>query len=60
MESEGDIRVLLVLDVVLSFAFSVVVVWGLDFIGAGAFTWPTVALATVVLAVLTYLTVLRQ
>lgn len=59
MESEGDIRVLAVLDLLLSFAFSVVVVWGLDFIGAGSFTWLNVGLATLALATLTYLTVLR-
>ena len=59
MGSDGDIRVLLVLDLLLSFVFSIVVVWGLDFIGAGSFTWLNVGLATLALTALTYLTVLR-
>ncbi|PSP19727.1 hypothetical protein BRC62_01745 [Halobacteriales archaeon QH_10_67_13] len=38
MSSDGDIRVLLVLDVLLSLVFAGVVLWGLDFIGEAAFT----------------------
>ena len=60
MESEGDIRVLLALDLVLSFAFSYVVVMAFDLAGIGAFSWRNVAGATVILAVITYFAVLRQ
>lgn len=59
MASEGDIRVLLALDLLLSFAFSVMVVWALDLAGINEFAWGNVALATVVLAAATYLVVLR-
>jgi hypothetical protein len=58
--SEGDIRVLLVLDLLLSLAFASAVVWGLDFIGVIEFTARNVAIGTVGIAVLTYLFVLRQ
>lgn len=60
MESQGDPRVLAVINLVLSFVFSVVVVWGLEFIGIGAFTLKNVALATATLWVLTWIVVLRQ
>ena len=59
MASDGDIRVLVVLDLLLSAVFSTVVVWGLSVLGFTAFTLRTVALATVALAILTYLVVLR-
>lgn len=59
MASEGDIRVLLVLDLVLSAAFAAVVLWALDLAGISSFTPQNVALGTVALAVLTYLAVLR-
>lgn len=57
--SDGDIRVLLVLDLGLSLVFSVAVVYGLDLVGLGAFTARNVAVSTVFLAGLTYLLVLR-
>lgn len=57
--SEGDPRVLFVLNVVLSLAFSYVVVWGLDFVGAVDFSLANLALATAVLVVATHLTVMR-
>jgi hypothetical protein len=57
--SDGDIRVLLALDLLLSFVFASLVVWGLDFIGVVPFTAPNVAIETLVIAVLTYLVVLR-
>lgn len=60
MASEGDIRVLLALDLLLSFVFASAVVWGLDFIGVIEFTTRNVAVGTVGLAILTYLFVLRQ
>lgn len=59
MASDGDIRVLLVLNLVLSVTFSTVVVWGLSVVGLASFTVETVALWTLALAVLTYLVVLR-
>ena len=59
MASQGDIRVLLALDLLLSLVFASAVVWGLDFIGVAQFTPRNVAVGTVGLAVLTYLVVLR-
>lgn len=59
MASDGDIRVLLVLDLVLSLAFSTVLVWGLDFVGLAEFTIRSVATTAIGLALLTYLLVLR-
>lgn len=59
MESEGDIRVLLVMDLVLSFVFSYAVVRILDLADISTFTWPNVAAATVFLAAVTYVAVLR-
>lgn len=60
MSSDGDIRVLLVFDLVLSLVFASVVLWGLDFIGLAELTTRNLALGTLGLAVLTYLVVLRQ
>jgi len=60
VDSDGDIRVLLVLDVVLSLVFASVVLWGLDFIGEAQFTARNLAVGTVVLSILTYLVVLRE
>ncbi|WP_436926845.1 hypothetical protein [Halosimplex amylolyticum] len=57
--SDGDIRVLLVLDLVFSLVFSVGVVYGLDIVGLGEFTPVNVAIATAFLAGVTYLVVLR-
>lgn len=59
MASQGDIRVLVVLDLLLSAAFATAVVWGLDFVGVAGFTPRNVAVGTVALAALTYLVVLR-
>jgi hypothetical protein len=58
--SDGDIRVLIVLDLLLSLAFASVVLWGLDFIGEAEFTLRNLAMGAVAIAVLTYLVVLRQ
>jgi hypothetical protein len=58
--SDGDIRVLIVLDLALSAVFATGVVYGLDFVGITDFTPVTVGIATLVLAVLTYVAVLRQ
>ena len=59
MASEGDIRVLLALDLLLSLVFASAVLWGLDLVGVAEFTARNVAVGTVGLAVLTYLVVLR-
>ena len=60
MASQGDIRVLLVLDVVLSFLFSWLVLSGLAFVDLTTFTWSKVAIATAALSLITYLAVLRR
>jgi hypothetical protein len=59
MATDGDSRVLFVMNVALSVAFAAVVVWGLAFIDVLVFSWETVGLAAAALAVLTYLVVLR-
>ena len=59
MASQGDIRVLLVMDLVLSTVFGAVVVRGLSVLDVLAFAWRTVALVALAVAVLTYLVVLR-
>jgi len=56
----GDIRVLLVLDLLLSLLFSVGAVYALDIAGIGEYTWRNVALATLFLTVVTYVAVLRE
>jgi hypothetical protein len=58
-ESEGDPRVLFVLNVILSLVFSYVVVWGLDFIGAVEFSLVNLALATALLVAATHYTIMR-
>jgi hypothetical protein len=57
--SQGDPRVLFVLNLVLSFAFSAFVVWGLELLQVTTFTWQRVGLATATLMLLTWLIVLR-
>lgn len=59
MASQGDIRVLLVLDLVLSFVFSLLVISGLEYVDMATFSWPNVAVATLALALMTYLAVLK-
>ncbi|KAB7515303.1 hypothetical protein DM867_04330 [Halosegnis rubeus] len=60
MASDGDIRVLLVLDVLLSAVFSYVVLWGLEFADIAQLTTRNFVAATAVITVVTYLVVLRQ
>ena len=60
MASQGDIRVLIVLDLVLSFVFSLVVLSGLEFVNVTEFTWSKVAVATLALALITYMAVLKN
>jgi hypothetical protein len=59
MATDGDPRVLLLMNVVLSVALAALVVWGLDFIDVLAFSWETVAIGAGTLAALTYIVVLR-
>jgi hypothetical protein len=59
MATDGDVRVLVAMDLVLSAVFSTLVVWGLSFVGSLAFSWVTVGFATLLLALVTYLAVLR-
>lgn len=59
MESQGDPRVLFVMNLVLSFVFSYFVVWGLAFIDMLTFDWGTVALGTAVLVFLTHVVIMR-
>ncbi len=54
MASEGDPRVLLVMNVVLSTAFAAAVVWGLSVIGVAAFTPVNVATLALLLITLTH------
>lgn len=57
--SQGDPRVLLVMNLVLSAVFATVVVTGLSIVSPMEFTWRNVAIGTLVLMALTYLVVLR-
>ncbi|MFB6081226.1 MAG: hypothetical protein ABEJ67_00255 [Halanaeroarchaeum sp.] len=57
--AKGDIRVLLVLDVILSAIYATIIVWGLDYLDMLAFTAGNVAAATAIIALLTYVLVLR-
>ena len=59
MASSGDPRVLWAMNFVLSFAFSTAVLGGLDFIGLVPFEWGRVAVATVVLMLVSYVVALR-
>lgn len=54
MASNGDPRVLLVLNLVLSAALVYVVLWGLDVLGAVEFTLLRFVVGTLVLALITH------
>ena len=54
MASQGDPRVLFVLNLVLSSVFAYAVVWGLDFIDVVTFSLQTVAAVAVALMIVTY------
>jgi hypothetical protein len=58
--SQGDPRVLAVMNAVLSFSFTVMVVWGLEFVGLSEFTWTNVGLGTVALFLITWVVILRE
>lgn len=53
--SQGDPRVLFVMNLVFSALFCYAVVRGLDFVGALEFSWRVVTGATAVLVVVTHL-----
>jgi len=55
--SKGDPRVLFLMNLVLSSAFASLAVWGLSYLDLLAFTWQTVAVATGIVMLLTYLVV---
>lgn len=57
--SEGDPRVLLLLNALLSLLFGYSLVFGLSFIGLWAFNVVNVLTATIMLFALTYVVVLR-
>lgn len=59
MASQGDPRVLFVMNLVLSGLFSTFVVWGLAFLDMLTFEWRTVGIATLGLMLLTWLIVMR-
>jgi hypothetical protein len=55
MASQGDPRVLIVMNLVLSSVFAVVVLWGFDFLGLVPFTPLNAATLAVLLVGVTYL-----
>lgn len=55
MASDGDPRVHLALNLVLSALFAYVVLWGLDFIGAVEWSIPRLVVGTLALVLLTHL-----
>lgn len=54
MDSDGDPRVHLVINVVLSTVFVYTVLWGLDFLGATEFTVPRLVVGTLLLVLITH------
>lgn len=58
MASQGDPRVLFVLNLTLSFVFSTTVFGGLAFIGVVPFEWTRVGIGTAALVLVSYLVVL--
>lgn len=55
--SQGDPRLVLLLNLVLSTAFAWTVVWGLDLVGALEFSFATVATGALLVFALTYFVV---
>jgi hypothetical protein len=53
MASEGDPRVLFVMNLVLSAVFGTGILWGLDFVGLATFNVTNAAVATLLLMALT-------
>ena len=52
--TQGDPRVLVAMNVVLSTAFAVTVVWGLSYVGSVEFTLVNVATGAILLAAVSY------
>jgi hypothetical protein len=52
--SQGDSRVLIVMNLVLSTGFAATIVWGLDVLGAAELTLINVATGAILLFALTY------
>ncbi len=57
MASEGDPRVLFVMNLVLSAVFGTAILWGLDYVGLATFSTTNAAIATLVLMALTGLVI---
>ena len=57
--TQGDPRVLVAMNVVLSTAFAATVVWGLSLLGAAEFTLINVATGAVLLVALSYVVTLQ-
>ncbi|MGM0399225.1 MAG: hypothetical protein ACQEQY_09565 [Halobacteriota archaeon] len=57
--ASGDIRVLLVLNFILSAFYATIIVWGLSYLDLAAYTLENIAIGTAIVALLTYLVVLR-
>ena len=55
--SKGDPRVLFAMNLVLSSAFSALVVWGLSFVGVLEFGWQQVAVLAALLVLVTHVVV---
>jgi uncharacterized membrane protein len=53
MASEGDPRVLFVMNLILSAVFGTGILWGLDFVGLATFSTTNAAIATLLLMALT-------
>ena len=58
--ASGDIRVLIVLDVIMSAIYAMIIVWGLDYLDMAAYNLENVLIATAIVAVLTYILVLQE
>jgi hypothetical protein len=57
--SQGDSRVLIVMNLVLSTGFAATIVWGLDVLGAAELTLINVATGAILLFALTYVITLQ-
>lgn len=55
MASRGDPRVHFVMNLVLSASFAALILWGLEFVGAGELTLGRFVVGTIGLMVVTYL-----
>ena len=58
-QSQGDPRVLITMNIVLSAGFSATIVWGLDVLGAADLSLINVATGAILLFALTYVITLQ-